>query len=186
VVEERELHGAYPHTMREGTFSVGGMRMHVRCAGGLHREQLEGALLPANGDSALAVESCLLEIWDSEESGVAPVVDGWMEGADLRPGGQGEALGFLPGGELRYAGPDFDLRLDRSRPHIVDREESLATAIRPAKAASELLRNALSATPERIAGCFTTLTNLVTSVPVYTLEVGHDPASLAATVEALT
>ncbi len=165
VVQDRELHGAYPHTMREGTFSVGGLRMRVRCSGALHWEQLEGALLPAEGDAGLA-----LEIWDSEESGLAPVVERWPDDAELRPGRHGEALGFLPGGELRYAGPDFDLRLDRGR---------------RTKAASELLRNALSATPERIAGCFAALTALAASVPAYALEVGRDQVSLAAAVEAL-
>ena len=329
VVEKREPHGAYPHTMREGTFSVGGMPMRVRCAGALHWEQLEGALLPANG-AALTLDSCAFDLWDSEESGISPEVDGWPEEAELRQGGHGEALGFLPGGELRYAGPDFDLRLDRHRrtvvgwvaasrlppwhrlrpwqallipaladagvetvhasmvargdrgvllpgpngsgksttavaclaaglellgddaiavdesgrghtihavaklsraglarhpalealseryddpaederwirlralgparatpsatigalafPRIVDRDESLVTAMRPAKAASELLRNALSATPERIAGCFATLTALATSVPAYGLEVGRDQDSLAAAVTAL-
>jgi hypothetical protein len=70
-------------------------------------------------------------------------------------------------------------------PRLADGARSEARPLRPAQAASELLRNALSVTPERVEAVFTALTGIAAGVPAYSLEVGSDPAGVAAAVEEL-
>ena len=70
-------------------------------------------------------------------------------------------------------------------PRLADGARSTAIPLRPARAASELLRNALSVTTGRLDAVFATLTDIAAAVPAFTLEVGSDPAGIAAAVEEL-
>jgi hypothetical protein len=70
-------------------------------------------------------------------------------------------------------------------PRLAPGGRSAATAMRPSRAASELLRNTLSVSSERLADVFGTMTALASAVPAYTLEVGTDPAGVAEAVESL-
>jgi hypothetical protein len=99
-----------------GTFAVGGRRLAVRCAGAAHWEELQRAFIPSvAGDEDLA-----LDLWDVDETGVPMPDPGWLETIELRHGSHGEALGAAPDGSVyRYAGPAFDIWLDRSQGHAV-------------------------------------------------------------------
>jgi hypothetical protein len=70
-------------------------------------------------------------------------------------------------------------------PRLADEERSSTRPLAASRAAAELLRNALSVDGERLAPVFAALTGLAQAVPCFTLEVGRNPAGLAAAVESL-
>ena len=70
-------------------------------------------------------------------------------------------------------------------PRLVERPGSATRPLQPSQAATGLLRNALSLDGDRLGPVFAAMTQLAESVPSFSLEVGRDPASLAAAVEGL-
>jgi hypothetical protein len=70
-------------------------------------------------------------------------------------------------------------------PRLAETRRSTTRQIPRSHGAAGLFRNALSIDGERFEPVFATMTALAEAVPSYTLEVGRDPAGLAAAVEGL-
>jgi hypothetical protein len=100
-----------------GTFSVGGRRLAVRCAGGRHWHDLTRAYLPAPAGGA----DFTLDLWDADETGIERLERVWPP-PGIEPGDpvRVEALGVSPDGRhLRSFGPAFDVLLDWESRHAV-------------------------------------------------------------------
>jgi hypothetical protein len=90
----------------------------------------------------------------------------------------------LGGHESRYVAPRASVAAI-AFPHLGAGEASSSRPLPPARAATELLRNGLALDGGRLDRMFAALTRLAESVPCFALEVGRDPAGLAAAVDAL-
>jgi hypothetical protein len=103
-------------SLSTATFLVGGRRLRVRCLGSVQWNDLVQTFLPGSpGPRELA-----LDLWDSDEVPVRIPAAPWPDGIELRGGVDGAALGLLPGGTVfRYAGPAFDILLDRASSHAI-------------------------------------------------------------------
>ncbi|HEY4348826.1 MAG TPA: hypothetical protein VGM80_14675 [Gaiellaceae bacterium] len=70
-------------------------------------------------------------------------------------------------------------------PRLVDTPGSRTHPLPASRAATELIRNALSVDGNRLGPVFASMTELAEAVPCFVLEVGRDSAGLAAAVEGL-
>ena len=85
--------------------------------------RLQRALVPADTDGP----GLRLELWDEQESGRGPESLPEARDALIRYGSHGEFLGLAPDEQLvRFAGPTFDIRLDRAANEAVGWMQSAA------------------------------------------------------------
>ncbi len=188
VVEERQRHAEYPHTMAgeapivpvtTGAFAVGG------------KSTVTFACLAAGmgflGDDAIAVE-------DGRGSTIHAVAK--VSEATL---GQYPAL---EAASERFDDPETDERAVRlggsvasaiesahiaaiAFPRLADSDPSSVRPLVAGRAVIELWPCALSAEAWRLGDAFTAVSALAASVPAFVLEVGRDPAGIAEAIDGI-
>jgi hypothetical protein len=107
---------ARPDQVSDHIFSVGGAPVYARVAGTSVARILARSLVPGVADGP----GLTLDLWDEEATAIAPVGVPSQRDGLVRPGPAGEQLGIWSGGRyVRYAGPDFEIRLDRASQRAV-------------------------------------------------------------------
>lgn len=101
---------ARPDQLAERVYSVGGVPVYARVVGEDVTRILDRSLVPGVGDGP----GLTLELWDEEATAVAPAALSSQHDGAVRAGPAGEELGIWSDARwVRYAGPDFEIRLDR-------------------------------------------------------------------------